>query len=84
MVLTLRQLMEKAIEHRAKQFLFVDLRKTFDSVPRAALWCALRMLGVPDRVVDIIRSFHEDMKASVRIKGELLEEIDVGNGLRQG
>ena len=38
---------------------------------------------MPDRVVDIIRSFHEGMKASIRINGELLEEIDVGNGLRQ-
>ena len=35
MVFTVRQLMEKTIEHRAKLFLlFVDLKKAYDSVPR--------------------------------------------------
>ena len=33
MIVTVRQRTEKAIEHRAKQFLvFVDLRKAYDSV----------------------------------------------------
>ena len=86
MIFTVRQLMEKATEHRAKQFLlFVDLKKVYDSVPRTALWRALEKLGVPDLVIAIIRSFHQGMKAMVRISGELLaEEIDVENGLRQG
>ena len=35
-------------------------------------------------LVDIIRSFHSHMKARVRVDGELLEEIEVENGLRQG
>ena len=39
MMFTLRQLMEKSVEHRTKQFIiFVDLRKAYDSVPRTALW----------------------------------------------
>ena len=86
MIFTVRQLMEKATEHRAKQFLlFVDLKKAYDSVPRTALWRALEKLGVPDLVIVIIRSFHQGMKAKVCISGELLaEEIDVENGLRQG
>ena len=85
MIFTVRQLVEKAIEHRAKKFLlFMDLKKAYDSVPRTALWYALKKLGVPDLVIDIIRSFHEGMKAKVSINGELLEEIEVRNGLRQG
>ena len=48
MIFTLRQLVEKTIEHHSKQFLiFVDLTKAYDSVPREALWCALQKLGVP-------------------------------------
>ena len=39
---------------------------------------------MPDLVIDIIQSFHDSMKAKVRINGELLEEIDVKNGQRQG
>ena len=42
MIFTVRQLIEKANEHKAKIFLvFIDLRKAYDSVPREALWVAL-------------------------------------------
>ena len=65
--------------------MFVDLRKAYNSVPRAVLWRALEKIGVPDNMIKLICSFHEGMKAQVSINGELLEEkIDVQNGLRQG
>ena len=48
------------------------------------IWLALRKLGVPDMLIDIIRSFHENMNASIRVDGELLEEIEGNNGFRQG
>ena len=80
-----RQLAEKAIEHQTMQyFVFVDLRKAYDSVPREALWTALKKLGVPDVLVGIIKSFHINMRARVRVDGELLEEIELNNGQRQG
>jgi len=86
MTFTLRQLVEKSIEHRSKQFItFVDLQKAYDSIPRKALWRALEKLGVPNSVVNLVKSFHDGMKAQLSINGELLEEkIDVDNGLRQG
>ena len=85
MIFVVRQLAEKAVEHQAKQFfVFVDLRKAYDSVPREAMWMVLRKMGVPEVLVEIIKSFHSDMKARVRLDGELLEEIEVTNGLRQG
>ena len=81
---TIKQRTEKAIEHQAKQFfIFVDLKKAYNSVSREALWLALGKLGVPDTLIDIIRSFHDNMNASIRVDGELLEEIEVNNGLRQ-
>ena len=77
--------MRKSIEHRSNQFIiFVDLKKAYDTVPRAALWCALKKLGVPDLIIDIVRSLHEGMKAQVRVNGEISEKINVENGLRQG
>jgi len=85
MVFTVEQLIEKAHEHKAKIFfVFIDLRKAYNSVPREALWVALRKLGVPDTLIELIRSFHQDMKATIRLDGTLLEEIRVENGLRQG
>ena len=41
-------------------------------------------LCVPDTLIDIIGSFNDNMNASIRVDGELLEEIEVNNGLRQG
>ena len=80
-----RQLVEKALEHSTKQYLiFVDLHKAYDSVLREAMWVALRKLGVSDLLVGIIRSFHTSMEARIRVDGELLEKIEVNNGLRQG
>ena len=85
MVFTVRQLTEKAIEHRARQYLiFVDRKKAYDSVPHEALWVAISKLGISQRLIDIISSFHENKKARIHVEGELLEEIEVENGLRQG
>ena len=33
---------------------------------------------------ELIQSFHQDMSATIQVDGTLLEEIEVGNGLRQG
>ncbi len=63
---------------------FVDLKKAYDSVPREAVWIVLKKMGIPEVLVDIVKSFHKDMKAKVRLEGEELEEIEVTNGLRQG
>ena len=86
MTFTLRQLVEKSIEHRSKQFItFVDLQQAYDSIPRKALWRALEKLGVPNSVVNLVKSFHNGIKAQLSRNGELLEEkIVVDNGLRQG
>ena len=85
MIFTVRQLIEKANEHKAKIFLvFIYLRKAYDSVPREALWVALGKLGVPDSVIEWIRSFHQGMKAAIRLDNTMLEEINVENRVRQG
>ena len=39
---------------------------------------------MPDTLIDIIRSFHDNMNARIRVDGELLEEIGFNSGLRQG
>ena len=85
MIFCVRQLVEKAIEHNTKLFLlFVDLRKAYDSVPRAALWCALQKYGVPDIMIELIRSLHDGMSATVTVGGGRSEPFSVRNGLHQG
>ena len=65
MIFRVCQLVEKASEHNAKVFLlFVNLCKAYDSVSRAALWCALQKCGV---MVELIHSLHEGMFATVTV-----------------
>ena len=84
MIFCARQLMEKAREHNTKLYLFVDLRKAYDSVPRQTLWAVLRKYGIPPPLVNIIQSLHDGMKAEVTVNGATTDSIDVTNGLRQG
>ena len=84
MIFVVRQLFEKAREHQESLFtLFVDLRKAYDSVPRDALWRVLGRCGVPPQMLRIVRSFHEDMQAEVRVGGVLSDTFRVRSGLRQ-
>ena len=76
------QLVEKLREHRSKTFfLFIDLRKAYDSVPREALLQVLAKLGVPDPTIQLIRAFRQDMQATIHLDGQTLEPIDIDNGL---
>ena len=45
------------------------------------MWLTLKKLGVPETTV---QPFHNGMEARICIERELLEEIKVENGLRQG
>ena len=59
MIFVARQLMEKTREHGDSLFImFVDLKKTYDSVPRSVLWTVLLKFGVPPLMLSIIQSFH--------------------------
>jgi len=85
MIFVARQLVEKAREHNCLLFtLFIDLKKAYDSVPRAALWQVLEKYGVPPTLLSVVRSFHEGMRASVRVKGHISDSFGVRNGVRQG
>ena len=48
------------------------------------MWKALRKLGIPENVIAIIQSFHENMSAQICCNGKLSDDIKVDNGLRQG
>ena len=34
--------------------------------------------------MELVQPFHDNMEASMRVDGEVLEEFEVTNGLRQG
>ena len=59
-------------------------RKAYDSVPTCTLWRVLEKVGVPPNILRIIRSFHDGMRAEVRVDVTATDSIEVKNGLRQG
>ena len=44
---------------------------------------ALTKLGMLEETVELIKSFHQDMKTRIRMDDVMLETFDVKNGLRQ-
>ena len=53
---------------------FVGLQKSYDSVDRELLCKALAREGLPSVMIDVIRKFHDDMRARVGMDdGELSE-----------
>ena len=64
---------------------FIDLHKAYDSIDRELLWVVLARSGVPEKMLSVIRQFHERRRARVRTdNGEHSEWFDVTHGLRQG
>ena len=66
-VRTLEELRRKA---RVPLFLcFIDLQKAYDSVDRTLLWQVLARLGTPPQLMEVIRQFHDGLRACVRSNG---------------
>ena len=62
---------------------FVDLEKTFDTVPREMVTATLWWMGVPEVEVRMVESMYEKTTATVVVGEEASEEFEVKIGLRQ-
>ena len=85
MMLTVRRLQELGRKARVPLFLcFIDLLKPNDSVDRTLLWQVLARFGVPPQMIEVIRQFHDGMRACVwNGDGRCLEWFEVAQVLRQ-
>ena len=83
---SLRVMMEKAREYRRPLYIcFVDLRKAYDSVNRAALWSVLQhCYHLPPKFLNIIKSLHSNTSAAVRSYGKTSDPFPVSVGVKQG
>ena len=64
---------------------FIDLQKAYDSVDRTLLWQVLARFGTPPQMIEVIRQFHDGMRACVRSDdGRCSERFEVAQGFRQG
>jgi hypothetical protein len=63
--------------------LFVDLVKAHDTVCREMLWMILKILGVPDSLIDVLKKLYTDVTINLRA-GEKFEQSVSTSGVKQG
>lgn len=64
--------------------LFVDYEKAFDSTSRECIWTELKNMGVPNKIISLIRSSYEAFQCKVLHDGNLSEPFTTVSGVRQG
>ena len=84
-IFVVRQLQEKYIAGKRKlYFVFVDLEKAFDRVPREVVRWAMRKLGIEEWMVRVVMKMYENARTQVRVNRELSAEFSVNVGVHQG
>ena len=64
---------------------YVDLEKAFDSVPRALIYRALEMIGVPKGVSDMVKELYRDQRVMCKAEKALSgQEKATTRGVKQG
>ena len=81
-----RRAIEKAWAHRGgtAHLMTLDWAKAFDSINSESLILALRRFGLPNHVLDIVRSIYTDRKFQVNECGALSDLRCQGSGICQG
>ena len=82
-VFVLRRLREKFKAKNNLFFIFGDLEKAFDWVPREVIRFALRQKGVPEYLVNWVMSLYKGCKTAVSVDGELSSSFPVKIGILQ-
>ena len=62
----------------------MDLTKAFVFVSRDGLWKILKRTSCPDKLVNILRSFHDGMQACVIDGNQESASFEVKHGVKQG
>ena len=83
-VSVLRRLSEKFRAKNKLFFMFVDLEKALDWVPRKVISFALKQKGIPEYLVNGVRSLYKGCKTAVSVDGELSSSFSVKVGVHQG
>ena len=63
---------------------FIDLPEAFDTVNREMLWEIMRRARYPTKFTNIVRAFHNPMKATVSIGSKETTPFDLGVTVKQG
>jgi hypothetical protein len=63
---------------------FIDFTKAFDSINRERMWLILLSYGIPDKIVNAIKTIYNGSQIKVMFNGQFTESIEVKKGILQG
>jgi hypothetical protein len=76
---------KQTLEWKSPLYLaFVDFTKAFDSVKRKRIWLRLGQMGVPDKIITVIKIMYENYICCVSHKGKLSDPFLTWSGVKQG
>lgn len=84
-IFILRNIIEQSIEWNTSLYMtFVDYEKAFDSISRDTLWKLMKLYGIPEKFINMVKAFYDGAKVAV-INGERTSEwFEVKSGVKQG
>ena len=84
-ITTLRLIVEQSLEWNSSFYInFIDYEKAFDSVDRGMLWKTMRHYGIPEKIVNLVRSLYVGTNCQVSHDGQPSEPFQINTGVRQG
>ena len=80
-----RRLQEHTKEKgRQLHLAFLDIVKAYDTVNREAMWKVMHRFGLPKKIINLTKSFHQGQHGRIIQNSRLSEPFSIENGLRQG
>jgi hypothetical protein len=84
-IFTLRQIVDKCLAWQKPVLMnFIDFSKAFDCIHRESLWNIAAKYGIPDKIINIMKSFYRGSRCAVLVDGVLSEFFEIHSGVRQG
>jgi len=84
-IANIRWIMEKAREFQKNiYFCFVDYAKAFDCMDHNKLWKILKVMGIPDHLICLLRNLYAGQEATVGTGHGTTDWFQMGKGVRQG
>ena len=84
-VFTIKQIIEKRREFNLETHMaFLDLEKAFDRVNRNQLWQILNRRGIPNHLIEVIKSLYRNTSIQIDTGRKILDKIYINQGVRQG
>ena len=85
MVFAVRLLQYSCMEKDITLFLgFIDIAKAYDSVHRPTLWKILSAIGIPPKMLALIKALYGTNNCKIKFGNKLSEMFSITAGLKQG